>query len=75
MERHRHRFRGNAAPLPGAPLTLTVSHGAQGLWQGQVGPLRVLAGAPGGEPLTPMTTSSAGGVYRLPLILTGTGAP
>ena len=68
-------FAATAAPLPGEPLTLTVSHGAQGLWQGQVGPLRVLAGAPGGEPITPMTTSGAGGVYRLPLILTGTGEP
>jgi hypothetical protein len=71
-------FAATAAPLPGEPLTLTVSHGTQGLWQGQVGPLRVLAGAPGGEPITPMTTSGAGGadgIYQLPLILTGTGEP
>lgn len=68
-------FTAVAPALPGGPLTLTVMHGAQGLWQGRIGPLPVLAGAPGGAPLTPMTMSSAGGVYRLPLILTGTGTP
>ncbi|HEX6541348.1 MAG TPA: hypothetical protein VF040_06315, partial [Ktedonobacterales bacterium] len=62
-----------APPLPGTPLTLAVLHGTLSLWQGTVGPLRVLAAAPGGDPLVPMTPSDA--KYQLPNALTMHAAP
>ena len=65
----------NAPPLPQTPLALTVRYGRQGIWQGSAGPLRVLAGAPGGTPLTPMTTSASDAGYQLPAGQTGAGAP
>lgn len=65
----------DAPPLPNTPLTLTVLYGAQGPWQGQAGPLRVLAGAPGGKPLTPMATNAADAGYQLPASQRGPGEP
>ncbi|HET9979722.1 MAG TPA: hypothetical protein VFQ32_04725, partial [Ktedonobacterales bacterium] len=62
-----------APPLPTTPLALTVLYGTQGLWQGHAGPLRVLAGAPGGVPLTPMATSAADTGYQLPAAQRGRG--
>jgi len=64
-----------AKPLPNTPLTLSVSRGSQALWQGQIGPLKTLSAAPGGDTLAPMATTSAGGIYQLPASLTGANAP
>jgi hypothetical protein len=67
-----------APPLPGTPLTLTLRRGTVGLWQGSIGPMRVLSGARGGEPLVPMELNGPTGtdsIYRLPADLTGLGAP
>jgi 4-amino-4-deoxy-L-arabinose transferase-like glycosyltransferase len=67
-----------APPLPETPLTLTLRRGTAGLWQGRIGPIRVLSGARGGEPLVPMELNSPTGTdssYRLPADLTGLGAP
>jgi 4-amino-4-deoxy-L-arabinose transferase-like glycosyltransferase len=64
-----------APSLPASPLTLSVLHGTQALWQRQIGPLRVLSAAPGGEPLAPMATTGVSGRYPLPATLTGSDAP
>lgn len=64
-----------APPLPGGPLNLKLMSGTAGLWQGRIGPLRVLSGASGGVPLVPLTISNTGGIYWLPLSLTGTTEP
>jgi 4-amino-4-deoxy-L-arabinose transferase-like glycosyltransferase len=64
-----------AEPLPDTPLTLSISHGALALWQGQIGPLKTLSAAPDGDALAPMATTSAGGVYQLPVSLTGAITP
>lgn len=62
-----------APPLPGGPLTLTVMHGTQALWQGQIGPVHLLSAASGGKSLAPMSTS--GGNYTLPISLTSPSTP
>ncbi len=64
-----------APPLPASLLTLSALHGEPSLWQGRFGPLRVFSAAPVGGPLTPMSTTSANGVYQLPDALTRSSAP
>ena len=65
-----------APPLPTTPqMTLSVVRGALAHWQGRIGPLPVISGAPDGFTPQPMTTTSASGIYRLPPSLTGVGEP